>query len=166
MILALLVLCIASLSSCFGGNGEWLDQYREEKGIETENKYLSVTEPPETESTSDNDEDSLPELEFGSDNVFVGISIAEFTDMNETRDKFGSYYLGVYITAVETGYNDDVLRYGDRIISIDGTDIYSPEDVLAILGRSRVGDVLTFTVARDGAYTNVYVGCYEKPVTE
>ncbi len=93
--------------------------------------------------------------------VVIGISLYDVTDASMARYLGLSGY-GTYITDVTEGYNDDVLQVGDRIISINGQEISSGEDVTAIVKKSSVGDKLTFQVSRQGKITEVEVTCYEK----
>ena len=62
LFLALLMLCLVSLSSCFGGDGEWLDSYEEENDSETEKQFQS-----------------FDELEHKSDDKFALDEIITFT---------------------------------------------------------------------------------------
>ena len=60
------------------------------------------------------------------------------------------------------GYNENVLKVLDRIISIDGEEISSFSDISGIVKKHAVGDVLKFQISRDGKLMEVDVTCYEK----
>lgn len=93
--------------------------------------------------------------------VIIGIGLVDITDASMARYLGLSGY-GTYITEVTKGYNDDVLQVGDRIISVNGEEISSRDDVTAIVKKASVGDKLTFQVSRQGKITEVEVTCYEK----
>lgn len=91
--------------------------------------------------------------------VIVGITTYNIETVSDAR-KFGVNALGVYIYSVEEGYNDDVLKRKDRIIAVDGIEISSGTDVSDIVKSHRVGDVLEFTIYRDGKLKTVDVTCF------
>ncbi len=105
--------------------------------------------------------EQLMEYGYVKGKVIIGISLYDVTDASMARYLGLSGY-GTYITEVTEGYNDDVLKIGDRIISINGEEISSSEDVTAIVKKASVGDKLTFQVSRQGKITEVEVTCYEK----
>lgn len=92
--------------------------------------------------------------------VFIGITPLEITDYM-TAMQYRVNSLGVYILSVEEGYNDKVLKVGDRIAAIDDTEISSRADIKAVLAKHNVGDVLKFQIARDGKLITVDVTCFE-----
>ena len=55
--------------------------------------------------------------------------------------------IGVYVSQTDS---DSVLVPGDRIISIDGTEITSSAEVKALLDAYNVGDILSIILARNG----------------
>jgi len=59
---------------------------------------------------------------------------------------------GVYVSQADS---DVALQAGDRIISINGTEIKSPADVTGLLELHGVGDVLSITVVRSGGMITV-----------
>lgn len=105
--------------------------------------------------------EQLMEYGYVKGKVVIGISLYDVTDASMARYLGLSGY-GTYITDVTAGYNDDVLQVGDRIISVNGEEISSSEDVTAIVKKASVGDKLTFQVSRNGKITEVEVTCYEK----
>ena len=96
--------------------------------------------------------------------VIIGISTYNIQTVSDAR-AFGVNALGVYIYSVEKGYNDDVLEYKDRIIAVDGQEISSGSDVADIVKSHEVGDVIEFTIYRDGRLKTVDVTCYSSEGT-
>lgn len=96
--------------------------------------------------------------------VIIGISTYNIQTVSDAR-KFGVNALGVYIYSVEKGYNDDVLEYKDRIIAVDGQEISSGSDVADIVKSHELGDVIEFTIYRDGRLKTVDVTCYSSEGT-
>lgn len=70
--------------------------------------------------------------------------------------------LGLYVYSAEEGFNDDVLKNGDRIAQIDDVEITSYADIKAILKSHKVGDTLTAVIVRNGRYSTVTLTCYER----
>ncbi len=70
--------------------------------------------------------------------------------------------LGLYVYSAEEGFNDDVLKNGDRIAQIDDVEITSYADIKAILKSHNVGDTLTAVIVRNGRYSTVTLTCYER----
>lgn len=60
--------------------------------------------------------------------------------------------IGVYVQKVEDGSNAQKAGFqpGDRIIAVDGTEVYSSSTLKQKLDGYRVGDNVTFTVSRNG----------------
>ena len=91
----------------------------------------------------------------------IGISLADVTDAFTAYYYFNSQSTGVYISNVEKGYNENVLKKGDRITAIDDNEITSSADVKEIVQECKVGDKLIFTVSREGKLVDCTVTCYE-----
>lgn len=96
--------------------------------------------------------------------VVVGITTYNIQTVSDAR-QFNVNALGVYIYSVEEGYNDDVLKYKDRIIAVDGTEISSGSDVSDIVKSHKVGDTIEFTIYRDGKLMTVDVKCFSSDGT-
>lgn len=101
-------------------------------------------------------------LEYGyvRGKPMIGVTFAEVSNSS-----FMFYYdlkEGIYVSDLTKGYNDDVLKVGDRVIAVNGTEISSYNDIKSIVSASDVGDVLTFQIYRDGKLMEVEVTCYEK----
>ena len=93
--------------------------------------------------------------------TYIGVSFADITDAFDAYRYFGSKNTGVYVYETLEGYNDKALKNGDRIVAVDGNEISSSDDIKSIVKSHAVGDVLTFTIYRDGTLTEVEVTCYE-----
>ncbi|MDD6094355.1 MAG: trypsin-like peptidase domain-containing protein [Clostridia bacterium] len=91
----------------------------------------------------------------------IGVSLVDVTDTYTAYYYFRSQQTGVYIAQVEEGFNSSVLKYGDRIIAIDGNEVSSSEDVKNAVKQHSVGDEMTFSISRDGKFLDVTVTCYE-----
>lgn len=88
------------------------------------------------------------------------LSVSSIEDMMRYRVNA----VGLYVAEAEKGYNDGVLKTGDRFGSVDGAEIIDLADLKAVLKRHSVGDVLDATVIRNGTSVNVKLTCYEKMV--
>ena len=106
-------------------------------------------------------------MEFGyvRGKVHIGVSFYECTDAFEAR-YYGLPGYGIYVTGLTEGYNDQVLKVRDRIISIDGKEISTFNDISTIVKSHAVGDVLKFQISRDGQIMEVDVTCYERVPAE
>ena len=102
-------------------------------------------------------------MEFGyvRGKIMIGIETTTITDLATARF-YGLNNVGVYIIGLVEGYNDDVLAVGDRIVSVNDTEVFSGDEVAVIVKNSAVGDVLNFQVARNGKMLEVQVTCYEE----
>ncbi|MBQ7923477.1 MAG: trypsin-like peptidase domain-containing protein [Clostridia bacterium] len=102
-------------------------------------------------------------LEYGyvRGKIMIGIETTTFTDLATARF-YGLNNVGVYVIGLVEGYNDDVLSVGDRIISINGSEVNSGDEIAAIVKSSAVGDVLNFQISRKGKIMEVQVTCYEE----
>ncbi len=101
-------------------------------------------------------------LEFGyvRGKVMIGVEFLDATDTSVAR-----YYglkAGLYVSSLVEGYNDDVLKPGDRIIAINGEEISAYEDIVAKVKASAVGDILVFQLYRNGKLTEAEVEVFEK----
>lgn len=93
--------------------------------------------------------------------VFLGVSFIDVSDAYTAYRYFKSQAVGVYVADLTEGYNDDVLKYGDRIVAVDGNEITEFSQIKDILKEHSVGDKLKFTVYRNGKLTELDVNCYE-----
>ena len=105
--------------------------------------------------------EELEEHGYVTGRTHIGISLTDVTDAFTAYYYFRTEVTGVYVVNVQEGYNENVLQYGDRITAINGNEISSSEDVKELVKDSEVGDVLTFTISREGKIMEVEVTCYE-----
>ena len=80
-----------------------------------------------------------------------------------TANKYGVSKFGLYIYEVNKDSNADKagLQAGDRIISVDGTEIDPFDTLKSLLDEHAVNDVLTFVIERAGEEISVDVTLYE-----
>lgn len=93
--------------------------------------------------------------------VYLGVSFVDITDPYTAYRYFKSQATGVYVVELSKGYNEKVLKKGDRIVAIDGNEITAFSQIKDILKKHSVGDELEFTLYRGGKLTSVNVKCYE-----
>lgn len=82
----------------------------------------------------------------------IGITVLEL-DSYSAYYYFRSNQAGIYI--VES--KDDALKYGDRILSVDGTEISSGDDVSSIVEKHEIGEEIEVMVVRDRKTVSVKV---------
>ncbi len=93
--------------------------------------------------------------------TMIGVQFQDISNNN----MFMSYYNlkpGVYVYALTEGYNDSVLKEGDRVIAVNGNEVSTSADIKAIVTESSVGDKLKFQLYREGKLIEVEVTCFEK----
>ncbi|MGL6201368.1 MAG: S1C family serine protease [Lachnospiraceae bacterium] len=83
----------------------------------------------------------------------LGISVVETSD-TQIMTQYKSNEKGVYITAV---YEADGLQTGDRIVSVNGVEVTTSNDLQDIIDSCEVGDVVSVTVVRNGEQVDVNV---------
>jgi serine protease Do len=93
----------------------------------------------------------------------LGVSVYAVTDAS-TAQQLGVSSYGVYIIVVEEGSGAEQagLQAGDRIVSVDGTEITSTTDLTNVVQAHAVGDTLSVTVARNGQVLTCEVTLGEK----
>ena len=94
---------------------------------------------------------------------YLGISYLAVTDA-QTAQQLGVNSYGVYIMEVVKGGPAEQagLKAGDRIVSVDGTEIASKDALSTLMQKHAAGDTLSITVARDGQMQTVSVTLGEK----
>ena len=94
---------------------------------------------------------------------YLGITYLAVTDA-QTASQLGVNAYGVYVVEVVKGGPAERagLQSGDRIVSIDGTEIASKDDLGTLMQKHAAGDTLSITVARDGQMQTVNVTLGEK----
>lgn len=93
--------------------------------------------------------------------AILGINYEDITSSYEAMI-YRVSALGVYVTA---SAQPDKLMEWDRIVAIDGEDVFYSDDVKKLLTGRSVGDVVTVTVVRGGRHVNVDVPLIEKKPT-
>ena len=94
---------------------------------------------------------------------YLGITYLAVTDA-QTAQQLGVNAYGVYIVDVTKGGPADQagLKAGDRIVSVDGSEIAAKDDLGTLMQNHSAGDTLAITVARDGQMQTVNVTLGEK----
>ena len=94
---------------------------------------------------------------------YLGITYLAVTDA-QTASQLGVNAYGVYVVEVVKGCPAEKagLQAGDRIVSVDGTEIASKDDLGTLMQKHAAGDTLSITIARDGQMQTVNVTLGEK----
>ena len=94
---------------------------------------------------------------------YLGITYLAVTDA-QTASQLGVNVYGVYVVEVVKGGPAEKagLQAGDRIVSVDGTEIASKDDLGTLMQKHAAGDTLSITIARDGQMQTVNVTLGEK----
>ena len=94
---------------------------------------------------------------------YLGISYFAVTDA-QTAAQLGVNAYGVYIVEVVKGGPADKagLQAGDRIVSMDGSEVATQSDLGTLMQNHKAGDAIEITVARGGQMQTVNVTLGEK----
>ena len=94
---------------------------------------------------------------------YLGITYLAVTDA-QTASQLGVNAYGVYVVEVVKGGPAEKagLQAGDRIVSVDGTEIASKDDLGTLMQKHAAGDTLPITIAREGQMQTVNVTLGEK----
>ena len=92
--------------------------------------------------------------------TIIGVTIYDALTAYDAQ-RLGVNVLGVYVSDVVEGYNDDVLQRLDRIAEVDGVEVGSGNDLINAVRAKSPGDTLTLTIYRDGRRMDVTVKCFE-----
>ena len=105
----------------------------------------------------------LLENGYVSGRPYMGITYIAVTDA-QTAAQLNVNAYGVYVVDVVQGGPADKagLKAGDRIVSIDGTEIAQKDDLGTLMQQHTAGDTLSITVARDGQMQTVSLTPGEK----
>ncbi len=100
----------------------------------------------------------LLEKGYVSGRPYLGITYVAVTDAS-TAQQLGVSAYGIYIVEVIDGSPADQagLEPGDRVISIDNTEIAAQEDLGTIVQSHAAGDTISITVARGGQLVSLNV---------
>lgn len=83
--------------------------------------------------------------------VDLGLSLVDVTD-TYTAWYYGVNSLGVYV--YESKHSTEI-ETGDRIVSVNGTDVATSADIKSIISECNVGDVVTVRISRRGKQTDI-----------
>ena len=105
----------------------------------------------------------LLENGYVSGRPYMGITYIAVTDA-QTAAQLNVNAYGVYVVDVVQGGPADKagLKAGDRIVSVDGTEIAQKDDLGTLMQQHTAGDTLSITVARDGQMQTVSLTLGEK----
>ena len=105
----------------------------------------------------------LLENSYVTGRPYLGITYLAVTDA-QTASQLGVNAYGVYVVEVVKGGPAEKagLQAGDRIVSVDGTEIASKDDLGTLMQKHAAGDTLSITIARDGQMQTVNVTLGEK----
>ena len=105
----------------------------------------------------------LLENGYVSGRPYMGITYLAVTDA-QTAAQLNVTAYGVYVVDVAQGGPADKagLKTGDRIVSIDGTEIAQKDDLGTLIQQHAAGDTLSITVAREGQMQTVSLTLGEK----
>ena len=105
----------------------------------------------------------LLETGYVTGRPYLGITYLAVTDA-QTASQLGVNAYGVYVVEVVKGGPAEKagLQAGDRIVSVDGTEIASKDDLGTLMQKHAAGDTLSITIARDGQMQTVNVTLGEK----
>ena len=78
--------------------------------------------------------------------IDFGVTLIDITDARMAM-MYRVQTIGVYVSQTD---EDSTLRAGDRIISVNGKEITSASEIKNIVDSSKVGDILSITVYRNG----------------
>ncbi len=94
---------------------------------------------------------------------YLGITYLAVTDA-QTAQQLGVNAYGVYIVDVTKGGPADQagLKAGDRIVSVDGSEIAAKDDLGTLMQKHAAGDTLNITIARNGQMQTVSLTLGEK----
>ncbi len=86
--------------------------------------------------------------------VSSGLTVLDVTAQNRyiVYQRYGISTIGVVV--LESA-NTDELKLGDKIVSIDGTEIETSDDITLLLKSYSVGDTVTVKISRDGKESEV-----------
>lgn len=83
----------------------------------------------------------------------TGMEFIDLTNQMYAYYYYGNNAAGVYISSVDSGSNAETagFRKGDRVVSVDGKEITSADDITAIIAEKSAGDTVTFELNRSGS---------------
>ena len=152
----LILLCRAR-SSALLGSFNWV--YGEYNALtHPEDRYVSFYA-----NGSYTFDERLLENGYVTGRPYMGITYLAVTDA-QTAAQLGVNAYGIYVVDVVSGGPADKagLKAGDRIVSIDNTEVAQKTDLGTLMQEHSAGDTLSITVARDGQMQTVSLTLGEK----
>lgn len=89
--------------------------------------------------------------------VDLGLTLIDVND-TYTAWYYGVNSLGVYV--YESKYSDKI-KTGDRIVSVNGTEVSTSGEVKSVISECQVGDIVTIRISRGGKQTDVELELHE-----
>lgn len=107
--------------------------------------------------------DDLKDYGYVRGRADTGMTFIDLTNSMYAWYYYGTNESGVYINSVENGSNAAQAGFakGDRIVSIDGTEIKSTDDINLIISEKSAGDTVTFEVDRNGNTVSIKLDLQE-----
>lgn len=98
----------------------------------------------------------LQEYGYVTGIVDTGLQLLDITNA-QTAMIYGVSETGLYIQGIDTGSKASVagFRVGDRIVSVDGTEVNTADEFDDALAEHEVGDEVTIRVSRDGRTADI-----------
>lgn len=100
--------------------------------------------------------DDLTEYGYVTGIVDTGLQLLDISNA-QTAMIYGVSETGLYIQGIDAGSKASAagFKVGDRIVSVDGTEVSTSDEFESALSSHEVGDVVTITVSRDGRTANI-----------
>lgn len=94
----------------------------------------------------------------------LGVTFVDLTNSMYAMYYFGNAEEGCYVYSINSGSNAEKagLKVGDRVISVNGTEIKSSSDIQGIIKKLSVGDEVSLEVERSGQKGTIKVKLEEK----
>ncbi len=94
----------------------------------------------------------------------LGVTFVDLTNSMYAMYYFGNPEEGCYVYSINSGSNAEKagLKVGDRVISVNGTEIKSSSDIQGIIKKLSVGDEVSLEVERSGQKGTIKVKLEEK----
>lgn len=98
----------------------------------------------------------LQEYGYVTGIVDTGLQLLDITN-TQTAMIYGVSETGLYIQGIDTGSKASVagFKVGDRIVSVNGTEVNTADEFDDALAEHEVGDEVTIKVSRDGRTTDI-----------
>ena len=93
--------------------------------------------------------------------VTLGVHLVDITDQR-TALSYRVDEMGVYILSVQENSNAAYagLQSGDRIVTVDGQEVESSQQVIDIIATQQIGDVLEMDIVRRGEQQHLSITMY------